>query len=481
MQLLIQTQGNRHRYNFLKNLYPSEGPLSRAKYPKHMAYFKAGKDWKERLVLAGNRVGKSLGIGGYEVTLHLTGQYPAWWPGRRFNHPVRAWACGDTGLTVRDINQEILLGPPGEFGTGLIPKDCIVGKPRPKAGGIPELVDSVKVKHISGGTSRLVFKTYKEGRESYQGTAQHIIWLDEEPPLDVYSESLMRTMTTNGMTLLTFTPLRGISDVVMMFLPTGDYKVIPGGGGIVNREDKRWVILATWGDAPHLTEAQKNEMFLKIPPYQRDARSKGIPQLGSGAIYPIHEEQIVVQPFELPSYWPRVYGMDVAWNRTAAVWGAIDREGDILYLYSEHYLAGAEPSVHAAAINSRGKWIPGVIDPASRSRSQTDGRALYNIYRKDLGLNIKIADNAVDAGIQSQWIRMSTGRLKVFENLQHWLAEFRIYRRDEKGNIVKKDDHLQDSTRYLILSGLSQARTRATAGYVRSAIHHRTASESVGY
>lgn len=144
-------------------------------------------------------------------------------------------------------------------------------------------------------------------------------------------------------------------------------------------------------------------------------------------------------------------------------------------------MAGEAPSVHAAAINAKGKWIPGVIDPASRSRSQTDGRALYNIYRKDLGLNVKIADNAVDAGIQAQWIRMSTGRLKVFENLQHWLSECRIYRRDENGKIVKKDDHLMDATRYLILSGLSQARTRATAGYVRSAIHHRTASTSVGY
>jgi hypothetical protein len=145
----------------------------------------------------------------------------------------------------------------------------------------------------------------------------------------------------------------------------------------------------------------------------------------------------------------------VGWNRTAAIWAAHDRDTDTVYLYSEHYRGNAEPSVHAHAIRARGEWIKGVIDPASNGRSQVDGRRLISDY-KALGLNVTEAQNSVEAGIYTVWERLSGGRLKVFRTLQNWLQEYRIYRRDEKGRIVKQNDHLMDSTRYLIVSGLTR-------------------------
>lgn len=183
---------------------------------------------------------------------------------------------------------------------------------------------------------------------------------------------------------------------------------------------------------------------------------KGIPQLGSGAIYPVEESDVVIQPFQIPLWYRHAYGLDVGWNRTAAVWGAIDPEEDILYLYSEYYRGQAEPAVHATAIKSRGAWIPGVIDPAARGRQQTDGEQLLQLYAGE-GLLITSADNAVEAGLLDVWQRLSTGRLKVFATLQNWRAEFRIYRRDEKGKIVKENDHLMDATRYLVRSGIARA------------------------
>ena len=105
-------------------------------------------------------------------------------------------------------------------------------------------------------------------------------------------------------------------------------------------------------------------------------RSKGVPQLGAGAIYQVPETDIVVRDFAIPDHWPRGYGLDVGWKKTAAVWGALDRETGVIYLYSEHYAGMQQPSLHAEAIKSRGKWIPGVIDPASQGRTQTDGLQL---------------------------------------------------------------------------------------------------------
>src|SRR3954454_13503795 len=95
----------RNSRNKIRTYYPNEGPLRRELYPKHMACFAAGAIHRERLMLAANRVGKTEGVGAYETTVHLTGQYPPWWEGPRFHKPIKAWAAGDTSKTVRDILQ----------------------------------------------------------------------------------------------------------------------------------------------------------------------------------------------------------------------------------------------------------------------------------------------------------------------------------------------------------------------------------------
>lgn len=194
-------------------------PENRAGYPVHMAFFEAGNTYRERLILAGNRTGKTESIGGYETVLHLTGRYPDWWVGRRFTKPVSWWIGGDTATTVRDIIQLKLLGNVGSFGTGLIPGDLLIDTAGKR--GVPDAIENIYVKHISGGRSVAQLKSYDQGREAWQGTEQHGVWLDEEPPMPIYSEALIRTMTTNGMVMLTFTPMLGMTDVTQAFIDSG--------------------------------------------------------------------------------------------------------------------------------------------------------------------------------------------------------------------------------------------------------------------
>lgn len=221
------------------------------------------------------------------------------------------------------------------------------------------------------------------------------------------------------------------------------------------------IIMAGWNDAPHLGEEEKKELLAASEPHLRKARSEGIPSLGSGAIYPIDENEILVDPFPMKPWFFRAYGMDVGWNYTAAVWMAWDKDTDIIYLYDCYKREKAEPEIHAAAVNLRnvGNTIwPGVIDPAARGRSQIDGQQLLQLYRK-AGLKLRPADNAREAGIFSVWSRLSTGRLKIVRGpMSAWLEEYRMYRRDTNGNIIKEHDHLMDATRYLIHSGLVHAK-----------------------
>lgn len=195
---------------------------ARHKYAKHLEFFKAGATYRERAAICANRVGKSLGMGGYETALHLTGEYPDWWEGKRFTRGIKAWAAGKTNETTRDTIQEILFGEVetrGQHrfvsGTGLIPGK-LIGPARWKQGA-NDLIDTVKIRHKSGGWSKLGLKSYERGRGSFEGTAQHVIWADEEIPMDVYGECIIRTATTNGIVLLTFTPLDGMNDTVMQF------------------------------------------------------------------------------------------------------------------------------------------------------------------------------------------------------------------------------------------------------------------------
>lgn len=188
-------------------------------YTKQREFHNAGLDNDERLFMAGNQVGKTW-AGGFEWAIHLTGRYPGWWEGRRFEHPVRFWAAGVTGESTRDNPQRILVGAPQQessWGTGAIPGDAIIATNK-ASHGVKGALDSVIVKHASGGESVVAFKSYEKGREKWQGETLDGVWFDEEPPLAIYSEGLTRTQARGMFAIVTFTPLLGMSDVVRMFL-----------------------------------------------------------------------------------------------------------------------------------------------------------------------------------------------------------------------------------------------------------------------
>lgn len=470
---LLEKYNEQLKHVGTKKWFVEGSPFAIDYCPKHRLFFESGARYHERIFMAANRAGKSVS-GAYEMACHLTGDYPDWWKGRKFDRPINAWAAGSTARSTRDTVQKELIGPVGAWGTGMIPEEKL-GRYWSLA-GVPQGLDVIEVKHKSGGWSTVGFKNYEQDPKAYYGTAMDVVWLDEECPSLIYNECLLRTMTTNGIMYVTFTPLHGLTPFVVRFCRQANFlggaKRILALEALSNKEEHgedarlenlqttKAVIQAGWDDIPWLEEARKHQMLEDTPPHLRDARSKGIPAMGSGNIYPIPLEDIIIDPFEIPPHFKRLYALDVGWNTTAALWGALDTNTEILYIYSEHYMGEVPPAVHAQAIKSRGEWITGCIDPASRGRSQVDGQSLMTIY-KQMGLRLFPANNEVEGGINNVWNMLSSGKIKVFKNLTNFQREYMLYRRDEKGKIIKDEDHCMDALRYLV-NNIRRARTPAS-------------------
>jgi phage terminase large subunit-like protein len=426
-------------------------------YPKQVAFHEAGAKHRERLLMCANRFGKTM-CGAAELAFHLTGDYPQWWNGKRFDKPVRAWAAGVTAETTRDVLQEKLIGPPfreSEWGTGMIPKAAIAGIATSR--GIPAAIDTVNVRHISGGLSSLQFKSYERGREKWQGAALEVVYFDEEPDEGIYSEGLTRTNETGGIVYLCFTPLLGVSAVVQRFLSSGS-AVHPD----------RAVVCATIDDAPHFSESDKARIVASYAPHEREARTKGVPVLGSGRIFPVAEESIATGRIEIPDHWPRIGGMDFGWDHPfAAVELCWDRDADVVYVTRCYRVREATPILHSAALRP---WDLQWAWPRDGNRETLEGAgvALAEQYRRQ-GLDMlsdhaqfepadgKAGSVSVEAGLMEMLDRMQTGQWKVFAHLNDWFDEFRLYHRKD-GKVVKEYDDLLAASRYAMMM-LRYART----------------------
>jgi phage terminase large subunit-like protein len=410
-------------------------------YPKQAAFRAAGESHRERLLIAANQSGKSL-AGGMECAMHATGRYPDWWEGKRFDRPTIGWGAGTTNETTRDTVQRILVGRPGQSGTGAIPRDAILELV--PARGTPDLLDSIKIRHASGGMSVIGLKSYQRGRESFQGETLDYLWFDEEPPADIFTEGLTRTNVTQGPVWVTFTPLLGMSETVRRFLlePSPD----------------RSVTTMTIDDVGHFSAQEKAKIIASYPAHEREARTKGVPTLGSGRIFPVAEETIACEPRDFPRHWPRIGGMDFGWDHPfAAVELVWDRDTDTVYVARCYRVREATAVIHAAALRPWGTELPWAWPRDGRRETlEGAGIALAKQYEAQglamLPIHAQFQDKSisVEAGIADMLIRMETGRFMVFKHLNEWFEEFRLYHRKD-GRVHKEGDDLMSATRYAVM------------------------------
>ena len=430
-------------------------------YPFQKSFHDTGFENNQRLLMCANRIGKSY-CGAAEMAMHLTGLYPEWWQGRKYRKAITAWVGGVSNESTRDICQAELLGPPEDpeaWGTGAIPKDTIVSAERKP--GVPNAKALALVKHISGGNSTVHFKSYESGVEKWMGRSVDCIWLDEEPERSLYSQAVTRTLDRKGMVYLTFTPEKGMTETVSAFMNN-----IQKGQSLTN---------ATWDDASdqvstlngrtgHLDQDTMTQILSAYSPHEREMRKYGKPTIGSGLVFPIPEEKLIVEPLEIPDHWPRIAGIDFGWDHdTAVVWGAHDTEEDTFYIYDAYNANKRSASEHSIPILERPSFIPIAYPHDGNRRDSMGNPGMADQYR-NLGCNFllehftnppalgqKKGSNSVEEGIQQMVVFMEEGRFKIFNHLSQILQEYRQYHRKD-GKIVNVRDDSMSAMRYCFMS-----------------------------
>jgi len=427
-------------------------------YAKQREFHAKGKLYRERLLMAGNQLGKTM-CAGVETALHLTGRYPKWWEGRVFTKETAMWVAGVTGEGTRDGAQRMLFGRMNAMGSGMIPKDAI--KEVRRKSGVADSIDFATVRFGGGGDvqareSIVAFKSYDQGREKFQAESLSGVWLDEEPPADIYSESVTRTNATGGIVFLTFTPLMGVTEVVKRFM--------------IDQPEGTTMISMTIEDAEHYSPEQRKAIIAAYPEHERESRAKGIPDFGSGRVFPLSEESITVPPFAIPSHWPCIGAIDFGYDHpSGAVKLAWDKDRDCLYVVACHRERLATPLVFSASVRGWGSWMTWAWPHDGLQRDKGSGAQLASQYR-DNGMKL-MTEHATheeggfgtEAGVMEMLERMQTGRLKVFADCRLWFEEFRMYHR-VKGLIHKVSDDLMSATRIAVMMRRkATTKPRATA------------------
>ncbi|AYX15431.1 MULTISPECIES: terminase large subunit domain-containing protein [Yersinia] len=435
---LIEEKNRRSEVYRYRNYYST-------RYAWQRKFIANTAEYSQVALIAANRVGKT-DTATYIDAIHAMGDYPDGWEGYRFDHAPLIWVLGYSGEKCRDLLQTPLIGRKTDNGWegGLIPGNLIVGV-EPMA-GTPNAIRSVYIKHKSGDLSKIQFWSYSQGQHALMGDSVDWFHVDEEPKdPNIYPQVLTRTATGDkgrgGRGILTFTPENGRTELVIQFMDTPSSAQVCMNVG--------------WDDAPHLNEKVKADLLASYPSHQRDMRTKGIPMLGHGRIYEMSDDSITCPPFECPDHFFVINGQDFGWDHPQAhiqLWE--DRDTETIYISHVWKARGKKADEAWRIVKPWAQNIP-VAWPHDGNQHEKGGGQQLKVQYADEGFKMLPShatwpdgDNRVEPGIQKIRDLMLDGKLKVFSTCSDFFEEFRMYHRNENGQIAKTNDDVLDAVRY---------------------------------
>lgn len=429
-------------YNKITKFEPDEWQLKA---------FALGKTEKVRGIMAANRIGKSYAAT-FELVCHLTGLYPEWWPGHKFDRAVNCLMLGESWSQIinPDAIHDLVFGRLIELGTGWIPKDKIFNVQ--KSGQLGTIA-ICNIQHISGQFSSLKVGTYQSGDNVLMGSTLDFVLIDECPnDKSILPQCVKRTWSSGGKVLAAFTPEKGLNDTVKEFWDSeGIYH-----SGLIH---------VTLFDSSLYTDEQKQMMVNSIPPWQQQFSIYGNPSAGQAAVFGgIMKQDITMPPPHIPDHWKRLSSIDFGFrDPNIVLFGTKDPALDVFYIYDELCHRDTEIINIAPQIVSRQKQFIPLVFPPDGYAERGIGTTLIKKYQEcGVITTTEIAanwlydplgnDRSISTGIIHIRQLLKDGKLFISPACTELLKEFDLYQYGNNGKFLDKDNHAVDALRYLIMS-----------------------------
>ena len=420
-------------------------------YEPQLKFFSDGTTHHQRLLRGGNQVGKSFACA-FEASLHLSGKYPRWWKGKRFDKATRGWIIGPTAQLVRDGPQRQLCARQGEFGTGTIPLSAFAGRPVMVPGGTGA-IDTITTIHetagVRDGVSSATFKSFEMRSEKLQSESVDWIWIDERCSEEIYSELLARTTATDGIIFMSYTPLKGGGELTYRFL--NEYSA--------DRSDTR----IEAHQAKHISDERRAQMEEAYLPHEREARIHGVPQQGIARVFPFSIEGMLrrFNPDTDIHSWARwIIGIDFGYGHPfAAALCAWVPDLEQFYVVDGFRMERVEAFHHVKrmAALSRGLRIPVSWPHDGTQHERGSGESIADIYRRlgapMLGMHAQNKGGGyhIEPAIEEMCGYMKRGCFTIASHMNELTEELLNYHRDEDYKIVPLRDDLISAVRYAFM------------------------------
>ncbi|ENG0769476.1 terminase family protein [Salmonella enterica subsp. enterica] len=465
-------------------------------------FIRAGKEFQIRYMRAANRLGKTYGAAA-EFAMHLIGEYPADWEGRRVDTSGHNFLCIgiDLDSTARVLQGE-LIGSHDcrikeDVGTGAIPRKNIILDEGWNQDG--QRLRSCQIRHKDGGRNTLYFFGAENVATTW-GMKIGVCWIDEEAfnGMEVYSNAITRLNNAfgpgqDGFMILTATPERGNTLINQLF----------------DNDETGLLYLqqVSLDECPLYTLEQIEQIIARYPENQRQMRRHGIPVLGEGAIFSIPDEKIRIAAVNPGPDWLCVAGVDLGTiiDPSVIIIALYDPHEDVFYIYDEIYLNESEEArsprgIANALLASDYRGIPvivphdaGLNSDATESKGKMLRRLGVNVlgtFRNPPQTSLKVqyvntgnhAANNIETGLNEQRLMLEEGRLKVMERCKNWFLEKGkyFYKVNKTTGKTKPDgdDHAMDAARYAVMSLIGGKGCRWDQVYMPDA-NHLTSYQSV--
>ena len=332
---------------------------------------------RTKAFIGGNRSGKTT-AGAIDVIMECTGTHPLQTSGIRPKPPV-FWRV----VCVDFINgiEKIILPKIKQW----IPEKYLIDGKWDKS-----WLEKSRTLTLNNG-SKIEFMSALQDREKFQGTSRDGLWIDEEIDKPIYQECQMRLLDRGGRTILTLTPVNGMTWVYdEIYLKKNDPAID--------------VITVSTYENPHIDPAEIKILADNMTEDEKRIRLNGEFISLQGLVYKDFTDgpPLVIPPFSIPDGWTNYIGIDPHLRTpTAVLFAACDREGD-LYCYDEIFsddlISGISEQINKKVPFE--KKFSVVIDPSSGQPNPVSGVSIKDEFAR-FGIHARNAKKKRACGYQS--------------------------------------------------------------------------------